>query len=143
MSSTLSSLLVSANYGFIAQWVTAGSTWPRRQGGPADRGSHADQLPSQARSHHRRGSGLGAGKNVITRAVGHQDYVEVDTLDLKAERGDRFLLCSDGLHGYLQDGELDRLLDGDRYEVANALINLANDRGGRDNTTVIVCDVEA
>jgi protein phosphatase len=81
------------------------------------------------------------GKNVITRAVGHQDYVEVDTLDLKTELGDRFLLCSDGLHGYLQDGELERLLEGGQEKVAAALVDLANDRGGRDNITVLVCDV--
>jgi serine/threonine protein phosphatase PrpC len=82
------------------------------------------------------------GKNVITRAVGHQDYVEVDTLDLRTERGDRFLLCSDGLHGYLQEGELEQLIEGDRHDVAKALIDLANDRGGRDNVTVVVCDIE-
>src|SRR5690349_6011494 len=40
------------------------------------------------------------GKNVITRAVGHKDYVQVDTADIDIASGDRFLLCSDGLHGY-------------------------------------------
>src|SRR5438105_9821472 len=41
-----------------------------------------------------------SGKNVITRAVGHKDYVQVDTVDIDVAAGDRFLLCSDGLHGY-------------------------------------------
>ena len=80
-------------------------------------------------------------QNVITRAVGHQDYVEVDTFDLEIEPGDRFMLCSDGLHGYLVDGELDALLGGEREAVTNRLIELANERGGRDNITVAVCDV--
>jgi protein phosphatase len=81
------------------------------------------------------------GKNVITRAVGHQDYVEVDTFDLEIEPGDRFMLCSDGLHGYLVEGELDNLLKGERDSVTSRLIELANERGGRDNITVVVCDV--
>jgi protein phosphatase len=81
------------------------------------------------------------GKNVITRAVGHQDYVEVDTIDLEIQDGDRFMLCSDGLHGYLLDNEVDGLLRGDREAVANRLIEMANERGGRDNITVVVCDV--
>jgi len=83
------------------------------------------------------------GKNVITRAVGHQDYVEVDTFDLEIEPGDRFMLCSDGLHGYLLEGELDSLLAGAREGVTHRLIEMANERGGRDNITVVVCDVEA
>jgi protein phosphatase len=74
--------------------------------------------------------------------VGHQDYVEVDTIDLEIRPGDRFMLCSDGLHGYLVDGEVDELLQGDREGVANRLIEMANERGGRDNITVVVCDVE-
>ena len=83
------------------------------------------------------------GKNVITRAVGHQDYVEVDTIDLQIKLGDRFVLCSDGLHGYLLDGEIDGLLTGDRDAVTNRLIELANERGGRDNITVVTCDIVA
>jgi hypothetical protein len=47
-----------------------------------------------------------AGKNVITRAVGHKDYVQVDTADLDARVGDRFFLCTDGMHGYLDDHPL-------------------------------------
>jgi serine/threonine protein phosphatase PrpC len=52
------------------------------------------------------------------------------------------VLCSDGLHGYLMDGEIDGLVNGPRDAVTNRLIELANDRGGRDNITVVVCDVE-
>ena len=45
--------------------------------------------------------------NVITRAVGIQPNVQVDTLVTDLQPGDLLLLCSDGLHGYLRDGELD------------------------------------
>jgi serine/threonine protein phosphatase PrpC len=143
MSSTLSSLLISGGIGFIAQ-VGDSRVYLARKGKVVQLTEDHTLVnfrlklglitPEEAAS--------APGKNVITRAVGHQDYVEVDTLDIKTEPGDRFLLCSDGLHGYLQDGELDRLLEGDRSSVANQLIMLANDRGGRDNITVIVCDIQ-
>src|SRR5262245_9985112 len=42
-------------------------------------------------------------RNVITRAVGNRDYVEVDTFVVALRSGDRYLLCSDGLHGYFED----------------------------------------
>ena len=44
-------------------------------------------------------------KNVITRAVGHRDYVQVDTADIDVAPGDRFLMCTDGLHGYLKSDD--------------------------------------
>jgi protein phosphatase len=79
------------------------------------------------------------GRNVITRAVGHMDYVEVDMREVDVHAGDRFLLCSDGLHGYLREGELESLLVGDdAAAVTPPLIALANDRGGRDNITALV-----
>ena len=83
------------------------------------------------------------GKNVITRAVGHQDYVEVDVIDIELKPGDRFMLCSDGLYGYVQDDELHEMLAGDAEEVAKRLVATANERGGRDNITVVVVDVNA
>jgi protein phosphatase len=83
------------------------------------------------------------GKNVITRAVGHRDYVEVDTRELDVQPGDRYLLCSDGLHGYLQPGELERVLTSGPSEVApHRFVQLANERGGRDNITVVLVFVD-
>jgi protein phosphatase len=81
------------------------------------------------------------GKNVITRAVGHRDYVEVDTRIIDVRAGDRYLLCSDGLHGYLHEGELEKeLLGGPIEQAPTRFIQLANNRGGKDNVTaVIVC----
>src|SRR3978361_526814 len=84
-----------------------------------------------------------AGKNVITRAVGHKDYVQVDTADIDIASGDRFLLCSDGLHGYFSsDKEVAELCsDGVIEECAEASISLANQRGGKDNITAVVIEV--
>lgn len=84
-----------------------------------------------------------AGKNVITRAVGHKDYVQVDTADLDVATGDRFMLCSDGLHGYFDtDKEVEDLCgEGDLAECADASIAFANQRGGKDNITAVVVEV--
>ncbi|MFN0250700.1 MAG: PP2C family protein-serine/threonine phosphatase [Kofleriaceae bacterium] len=83
-----------------------------------------------------------AGKNVITRAVGHKDYVQVDTADIDVASGDRFLLCSDGLHGYFQNDKevADLCADGALDECAEAAIALANQRGGKDNITAVVIE---
>jgi len=80
-------------------------------------------------------------RNVITRAVGNRDYVEVDTSVVAVEAGDRYLLCSDGLHGYLQDDEIPDLaaLGGD--EAVEQFVELANSRGGRDNITAILLEI--
>jgi protein phosphatase len=82
------------------------------------------------------------GKNVITRAVGHKDYVQIDTADLDVRPGDRFLLCTDGLHGYLEDdAEVAALIGGGTLESgAQAAIGLANQRGGKDNITALVVE---
>lgn len=80
-------------------------------------------------------------KNVITRAVGSRDYVQVDTQTIEIGPGDRFLLCSDGLHGYLQDPEIAPLLTLGPDAAVTRLIELANSRGGRDNITAIVVEL--
>lgn len=144
MSSTLSSLLICGTMAYIAQ-VGDSRVYLSRDG------KTAQLTEDHTLVNFRLKLGLitaeeaanAPGKNVITRAVGHQDYVEVDTIDLEVRPGDRFMLCSDGLHGYLLDGELDELMAGHREAVADRFIELANERGGRDNITVVVCDVEA
>lgn len=78
-------------------------------------------------------------RNVITRAVGIQESVQVDTLLTDILPGDLFLLCSDGLHGYLSEGETQKLLATEAPEaLPRLLIDLANERGGRDNITAVV-----
>jgi len=84
-----------------------------------------------------------SGKNVITRAVGHKDYVQVDTADVDTAPGDRFFMCTDGLHTYLKnDAELLELIGEDSIEAGcQAAVALANQRGGRDNITVLAIEV--
>jgi serine/threonine protein phosphatase PrpC len=80
-----------------------------------------------------------AQKNAITRAVGVYERVEVDTLGIEVLPGDAFLLCSDGLHGYVDDPQqLAPLLAKDGNEAPKALIDLANGAGGKDNITAVV-----
>jgi PPM family protein phosphatase len=78
--------------------------------------------------------------NVITRAVGIQKTVQVDTLLFDIIPGDTFLLCSDGLHGYTEDpNDLAEMLSNEDVEVVSKnLIDVANTRGGKDNITAVV-----
>lgn len=76
-------------------------------------------------------------KNVITRAVGSRDYVQVDTNCVAVESGDSFLLCSDGVHGYLDAAEIANVMKLGPKAATAKLIELANQRGGRDNITSV------
>ncbi len=80
-------------------------------------------------------------KNVITRAVGSKDYVEVDTRVIDTCENDAFLICSDGLHGYLEEDEIAGYLEYDDDEALQRLIDVANDRGGKDNITAVIARV--
>jgi serine/threonine protein phosphatase PrpC/CRP-like cAMP-binding protein len=81
-------------------------------------------------------------KNAVTRAVGVYESVEVDTLDFDVLRGDRFLLCTDGLHGYFEQAELAKLFgETPEAELSQKLVDLSNERGGKDNITSIVVKV--
>ena len=80
-----------------------------------------------------------AQKNAITRAVGVYERVEVDTLVVEVLPGDCFCLCSDGLAGYLEGPqELAPLLALEGAAAPKALMDLANERGGKDNITAIL-----
>jgi protein phosphatase len=84
-----------------------------------------------------------ADKHVITRAVGHRDYVQVDTNPVDITPGDVFLLCSDGLHSYLDEGEVAEVLCRGPLETApDRFVTLANQRGGQDNITAVVVVAE-
>lgn len=82
-------------------------------------------------------------KNVITRSLGPGEHVLVDLEGpFDVQMGDRFLLCSDGLSGQIEDHELSVLMDCLTIDkIAPVLIDLANLRGGPDNITVIVVEV--
>lgn len=81
-------------------------------------------------------------KNIITRAVGARDDVEVDFFELELETGDMVLLCSDGLTNMVDDETICQILKNgnslkDRVEE---LVQTANSNGGRDNISVIVIE---
>ena len=81
-------------------------------------------------------------KNVITRALGLQDAVDVDVLQVPATPGDLFLLCSDGLSDKIPDNELSHYLGDDGLkQLATTLVAEANARGGEDNISVILMRV--
>jgi len=80
-------------------------------------------------------------KNVITRAVGSKEYVQVDTGVVELLPGDRYLLCSDGLHGYLQTDQIASLGTRDPWEAVQSLIDFANEQGGKDNITAVLLEV--
>lgn len=81
-------------------------------------------------------------KNVITRAVGNREYVQVDTTIVHCEPGDRFLICSDGLHGYLRTAEIPIIAELGGAEAVERFIGLANERGGKDNITAVLVEIE-
>ncbi len=90
---------------------------------------------NDARTHPRR--------NIVTRALGIDSKVIADSWTLPIVNGDRYLLCSDGLVDEISNEEILAILkqNADPQRAAERLIAAANDRGGRDNVTVIVVDV--
>jgi len=83
-------------------------------------------------------------KNVITRAVGIMENGAGDTFFLELAENDRFLLCSDGLHGYCANGVLAEALSEKKLDAAaRRLIDYANDCGGRDNITVALAEASS
>jgi PPM family protein phosphatase len=83
-------------------------------------------------------------KNVVTRALGGAAHVSVDLIEVPVRSGDRFLLCSDGLTGMVPDEDLfARFQSVEGLEkTVRQLIDVANDRGGVDNITAILVEVE-
>jgi len=79
-------------------------------------------------------------RNVITRAVGNRDYVQVDMSVCELELGDSYLLCSDGLHGYLKPDEIPFVMSSGGRHAVERFVQLANSRGGRDNITAILLE---
>jgi serine/threonine protein phosphatase PrpC len=82
-------------------------------------------------------------KNAVTRAVGVYENVQGDTIDFEILPGDKFLLCSDGLHAYLDEATIIEMLKAeDVTEIPKRLIDHANAGGGHDNITAVVVHVE-
>jgi len=83
-------------------------------------------------------------RSVITRALGTDPDVDVDTFTVEAEDGDVFVLCSDGLTDMVGDDEIGEVLAGSREnlkEAAEELVRRANKAGGQDNITVVAFEM--
>ncbi|WP_306146103.1 PP2C family serine/threonine-protein phosphatase [Roseibium sp. MMSF_3412] len=82
-------------------------------------------------------------RHVITRAIGSGLELELELVSGNLRHGDRFLLCSDGLTGHLEDAVISNmLLDGAQKSVAQHLLSGALEKGGTDNVTVVVVDFD-
>ncbi|HVJ65586.1 MAG TPA: Stp1/IreP family PP2C-type Ser/Thr phosphatase [Bdellovibrionota bacterium] len=82
-------------------------------------------------------------KNIITRSVGYERDVRVDLFQRPIAKGDRYLICSDGLSGMVSDEQIAQVLH--NFDVDTAvrnLVALANAQGGEDNVSVIVIEIK-
>ena len=80
-------------------------------------------------------------RNLITRALGISDEVEVDLIEHEIQEGDVFLICSDGLSDLVLDNEISAILinnNGSLSDAAKELVAAANSKGGKDNISVIL-----
>jgi len=84
-------------------------------------------------------------RSILIRALGVEEPVDVDEVPVDARPGDRVLLCSDGLHSMVSEGDILRTLAeaSDAQQAADRLVDTANRAGGLDNITVIVLDLES
>lgn len=81
-------------------------------------------------------------KNIITRAVGVRQGVEIDFFEYRLKDGDIILICTDGLSNMVEDAEIFRIVKSSRdvVEAVERLVEKAKDNGGRDNIGVIVAE---
>lgn len=78
-------------------------------------------------------------RNYITRAVGTEDTIETDVFCEEREKGDRWLICSDGLYGQINKAQLQELASiENEEEAADKLLQTALDNGGKDNISFIL-----
>lgn len=84
-----------------------------------------------------------ARKNVLTQCLGIGASLKVQIVEDHISDGDRYLLCSDGLHGVVSDDELREMLEagGSPEATSRTMIDLANERGGPDNISAVVFDI--
>ncbi|MCS6924561.1 MAG: Stp1/IreP family PP2C-type Ser/Thr phosphatase [Candidatus Binatia bacterium] len=84
-------------------------------------------------------------RHILTQAVGVSPFVQPTLRIVEPQPGDLFLLCSDGVHGTVEEEEMLEILTDrarDLQQQCDALVNLANERGGPDNSTVILLRYE-
>ena len=81
-------------------------------------------------------------KNIITRAIGAKEKVEIDFFEYRLKRGDMILMCTDGLSNMVEDDEMYRIVKSSRdiVEAIERLIEKANDNGGKDNIGIVLAE---
>lgn len=95
--------------------------------------SRGDISEEEARSH--------PGAHVLTKAVGVHKKFQAEIQFAEAEDGDRYLICTDGLHNGINETDIQtHLHSGSREQALKQLIDLALERGGRDNITAVITD---
>ncbi len=84
-------------------------------------------------------------KNIITRAIGAKEQVEVDFYEYRLKKGDMIIMCTDGLSNMVEDTEILHIVKGSRdiVEAVEELINKANENGGKDNIGIVAVDAFA
>lgn len=84
-------------------------------------------------------------KNIITRAIGAKEQVEVDFYEYRLKKGDIILMCTDGLSNMVEDIEILHIVKGSRdiVEAVEGLINKANENGGKDNIGIVAVEAFA
>jgi len=110
-----------------ARQLTTDHTWVAEQ-------VRAGRLPPEAAAGH-------PSRHVVTRAVGSEPETPCDIIETAVSPGDTLVLCSDGLHGPVSGAEIAevcRTVAATAQQAAEALVDMANRRGGADNITVIV-----
>ncbi|MGX8703992.1 MAG: Stp1/IreP family PP2C-type Ser/Thr phosphatase [bacterium] len=84
-------------------------------------------------------------RNIITRAIGMGEKVNMDFFDYKVTPGSTILMCTDGLHGMVEDAEMEAIVERpfSAEEKARRLVEMANAHGGMDNIGVVIVEPDA
>src|SRR5262249_32891916 len=80
-------------------------------------------------------------RNIVTKAVGAKETIDIDVIETTMEQSDMYLLCSDGLHDLVSDSRILEIVlsaDGNLQSNVASLIAAANENGGRDNITALL-----
>ena len=91
--------------------------------------------PSEARNH--------PDKNIITRALGAEDRIDIDFFDIELSEGSVILMCSDGLSNMVEDSRIEEIIlqkDLTLQEKGETLLREANGNGGKDNIAIVLIE---
>jgi protein phosphatase len=83
-------------------------------------------------------------RNILLRSVGVKEEIAIDVQSEEVKKGDVYVLCTDGLHGLVEDQEIATIVEEEIPEMAcESLVTFANQRGGFDNVTIQVAVVDS